>query len=163
MSPENKKLGLRLARGPRRASPPGTPSRPSPIPGVLQGILLTQARSRSGHMLGQISTSPEPRSPQVPHLRLARGCPALGSPNPPRPSPSQAMRTKRVRRPTRDTRIQCAHLSRTVLQRQQDNSLVQANVMITRAPLCAHDACVTPQCYLGFPSTPTCDHYHMWL
>jgi hypothetical protein len=22
---------------------------------------------------------------------------------------------------------------------------------------------VTPQCYLGFPNTPTCDHYHMWL
>jgi hypothetical protein len=22
---------------------------------------------------------------------------------------------------------------------------------------------VTPQFYIGFSSTPTCDHYHMWL
>jgi hypothetical protein len=111
---------------------------------VHQNLQVARARSRSSHILGHVFASPEPLTTKFPHLRLARGYLALGPPNLSRPSPSQAIRTKRARRPTRDTRIQCTYLPCTTLQVYNGNKtavLSKPNIMIMHAPLCVHVVC----------------------
>jgi hypothetical protein len=85
-------------------------SRPSPLPDGPSESLSRPSSIPSSHILGHVSASPEPLTTKFPHLHLAQGYLTLGSSNPSRPSLSQAIRTKHVRRPTGDTRIQCTYL-----------------------------------------------------